>query len=369
MTIKNGQETAKDEKSSQGKPADTNASASSVEDDKVVQVVAAGNQNEDTRKEEEKEDVETSNMPVLSPSPPEILETADNEGGKKQEQTAENDVNKNKESAGNRVFPAAFYCPITKDVFQDPVVIPGGDTYERSAILERGDVPEEKLYPNRVLKEIVDEQVRMTGNSIGAGLYRLEHSLRMSLKQILETSTLPNEEWQPLSDAFYCPITFNLMFEPVIDPEGNTFERVAVEDWIRVNGMSPVTRTPIKVEDLYPNKAYSALLDEEKNKEDGSIHPAILKWKGEEPPKRITNDDIETDSRGNTGNPSSSPYPTTQEEMNRARSSSANRVFAIFGTLCLIFLLFLAFRVGNPILALFIAAICCIRLCESRRNR
>lgn len=141
--------------------------------------------------------------------------------------TANNSENINRNA--NVEFPAAFYCPITKELFRDPVVIPGGVSYERSAIARRGDVPDEKLYPNRALREIVDEQTMMTRrNSFGAGLYRLEKTLRLSMKHIFTEDT---EEERSLPDGFYCPITFNLMFEPVIDVEGNTFERVAVEDW------------------------------------------------------------------------------------------------------------------------------------------
>jgi hypothetical protein len=38
--------------------------------------------------------------------------------------------------------------PITKKVMQDPVVIADGDSFEKSAIERRGDVPPNKLYPN-----------------------------------------------------------------------------------------------------------------------------------------------------------------------------------------------------------------------------
>lgn len=55
--------------------------------------------------------------------------------------------------------------------------------------------------------------------------------------------------------GFYCPITLDLMKDPVIDREGNTFERKAIEDWIRLHGTSPITRQPAMLDDLRPNRS------------------------------------------------------------------------------------------------------------------
>lgn len=56
-------------------------------------------------------------------------------------------------------------------------------------------------------------------------------------------------------DSFYCPITFELMRDPVIDREGNSYEREAIEEWLRARGVSPITRNPLAVADLAPNRA------------------------------------------------------------------------------------------------------------------
>jgi hypothetical protein len=76
----------------------------------------------------------------------------------------------------------------------------------------------------------------------------------------------------PLPDAYNCPITFGLMNDPVIDPEGNTFERAAIENWIRAHNTSAITRNPVSVKDLYPNNAIARLLEEEKGRSEGSMH-------------------------------------------------------------------------------------------------
>ena len=43
------------------------------------------------------------------------------------------------------------------------------------------------------------------------------------------------------NDDFICPITLVQMTDPVIDPEGNTYERIPIERWVREHGKSPLT--------------------------------------------------------------------------------------------------------------------------------
>ncbi|CAF3169117.1 unnamed protein product [Rotaria socialis] len=64
------------------------------------------------------------------------------------------------------------------------------------------------------------------------------------------------------SGTFVCPITHELMVDPVIDPDGNSYERRAIEDWLRQTGTSPITRAPLLASDLRPNRALKAAIDE-----------------------------------------------------------------------------------------------------------
>jgi len=73
------------------------------------------------------------------------------------------------------------------------------------------------------------------------------------------------------SASFLCPITRGLMVDPVIDPEGNSYERHAIEDWIRRSGTSPITRTALSIDDLLPNQALKTAIDEYRH----SIQPNI----------------------------------------------------------------------------------------------
>lgn len=201
-------------------------------------------------------------------------------------------------------FPAAFYCPLTKELLQNPVVTSDGISYERAALEARGD-DLSKVYENRALKSIITETVEYRTSS---GLKRLQHSVRQFSQQLI------NEYHRPLPDSYYCPITLGLIHVPVIDPEGYSYEKVAIENWIRCNGASPVTRQPIAIEELYPNRTLAALMDEEKGKSDDLVHPSFKEWKNEPAPiMSIT--DLEGGSAHGTA---TIPFPSTPEQLEEA---------------------------------------------------
>jgi hypothetical protein len=52
-----------------------------------------------------------------------------------------------------------------------------------------------------------------------------------------------------------CPITQDVMREPVIDKEGNTYEKSAILEWLKTDNKSPITRNVISASELIPNRA------------------------------------------------------------------------------------------------------------------
>lgn len=66
---------------------------------------------------------------------------------------------------------------------------------------------------------------------------------------------------------FICPITCLLMNEPVIDPEGNTYEKYAIEKWLSIENISPITRNKLNKKDLIFNRSLKeAIIDYNKKK-------------------------------------------------------------------------------------------------------
>jgi hypothetical protein len=54
---------------------------------------------------------------------------------------------------------------------------------------------------------------------------------------------------------FLCPITQELMHDPVIGPDGHTYEREAITNWLQTNPYSPVSRIYMPSHSLIPNIA------------------------------------------------------------------------------------------------------------------
>lgn len=61
---------------------------------------------------------------------------------------------------------------------------------------------------------------------------------------------------------FYCPITTEVMREPVLAADGRTYERDAIEQWLASNSTSPMTRKPMESTKLLPNLALKTLIRE-----------------------------------------------------------------------------------------------------------
>ncbi|CAF1124589.1 unnamed protein product [Adineta steineri] len=66
-------------------------------------------------------------------------------------------------------------------------------------------------------------------------------------------SAIPNE--------FLCPITHELMVDPVCISDGYTYERKAIEEWLANKQTSPMMNVSIKKTQLYSNKVLKMLID------------------------------------------------------------------------------------------------------------
>lgn len=52
---------------------------------------------------------------------------------------------------------------------------------------------------------------------------------------------------------FFCPISLDIMQFPVNTPDGHTFENSHIVQWLNENSTNPLTREPLKKEDLTHN--------------------------------------------------------------------------------------------------------------------
>ena len=61
---------------------------------------------------------------------------------------------------------------------------------------------------------------------------------------------------------FLCPITLAIMKDPVIMSDGQTYERKAIEQALKVSPLSPITKKPISMKDAHTNYALKSLISQ-----------------------------------------------------------------------------------------------------------
>lgn len=62
--------------------------------------------------------------------------------------------------------------------------------------------------------------------------------------------------------SFLCPISHQIMGNPVIDKEGHSFDNDSIISWLNNNNTSPITRNPLYEGDLKPNYALRDAINE-----------------------------------------------------------------------------------------------------------
>ena len=69
------------------------------------------------------------------------------------------------------------------------------------------------------------------------------------------------ERWTPPTE-YLCPITQELMRDPVSTVDGHTYERAAIERWLSQKRTSPSTGAALSSTALIPNHALRKLIEE-----------------------------------------------------------------------------------------------------------
>lgn len=55
-------------------------------------------------------------------------------------------------------------------------------------------------------------------------------------------------------EKYLCPITGDVMVDPVIAPDGYTYERSAITEWLKKSNESPMTRQRMDAKNLVVNR-------------------------------------------------------------------------------------------------------------------
>ena len=64
-----------------------------------------------------------------------------------------------------------------------------------------------------------------------------------------------------MPDEYKCPITYEMMRDPVFAADGHTYERDAISKWLEKRQTSPLSNEPLPHGTLVPNRALKGLID------------------------------------------------------------------------------------------------------------
>lgn len=124
-------------------------------------------------------------------------------------------------------------------------------------IVKRTIDSNDKLLNNVVVSNNIDfRKVIEDANKIKMeGLSEEKLQYINALENLKKTfkDTIPNE--------FFCPITTEIFFDPVMTSDGQTYEKSAIEEWLKIHDKSPLTGKVLANKKLIPNFVMKKLIN------------------------------------------------------------------------------------------------------------
>ena len=78
---------------------------------------------------------------------------------------------------------------------------------------------------------------------------------------LLERKELRNKGVDIPND-FLCPITQEIFINPVMIDDGNTYEKDAIEEWLKSHNTSPLTGSELSSKDTMANNTLQRLIEQ-----------------------------------------------------------------------------------------------------------
>ena len=114
----------------------------------------------------------------------------------------------------------------------------------------------DKLLNNVVKKNGVDfREIIDAANKV-----RLESLSGDKLAYIEALGRLKSTFKGNIPTEFFCPITTEIFYDPVIASDGQTYEKAAIEEWLKSHDKSPLTGVALDTKKLIPNFVMKKLI-------------------------------------------------------------------------------------------------------------
>ena len=160
-------------------------------------------------------------------------------------------------------FYDALTCPISLDIFKDPVIVSSGHTYEREYIL--------KIINDKCLDPITREPLNKT--------LIIDNYLVNNIKKEFNSGINFNETvFNKITELLKCPLSHKFFNEPyialVIGNKGMTYEKIFIELYITQNNIDPTFNMPIQgglIKNYVIKDMIDSLIEMNQKKKDYSI--------------------------------------------------------------------------------------------------
>jgi hypothetical protein len=110
---------------------------------------------------------------------------------------------------------------------------------------------------NANILQTVDQIIEIETKEV-VSLYKKIESTIVESKM----ATVNNDATGQIPRGFMCPVTLELMKDPVLAADGHSYERRAIEQWLMTKNTSPVTNLELPNHSLVPNFALRAAIEE-----------------------------------------------------------------------------------------------------------
>jgi hypothetical protein len=97
-------------------------------------------------------------------------------------------------------------------------------------------------------------------NEISKDNQKRENNLSTQASNSYNSQNQVTSDWDEY-ESFLCPISQEVMYDPVITPKGISFERKAILNWLSKKKECPITKTPLNENDLISNYALKQAIE------------------------------------------------------------------------------------------------------------
>ncbi|KAF2600195.1 hypothetical protein F2Q68_00012462, partial [Brassica cretica] len=159
-------------------------------------------------------------------------------------------------------------CYIDPEYQRTGIISPKSDVYSLGIVILQLITAKSPIgITQKVEETIVDDAEFMALWDVKAGTWPMSETRELAALGLFSQNSVGRTPSGPPSH-FICPLLKRVMNEPCVAADGYTYDREAIQDWLRENDTSPVTNLPLPDKNILANY---------------TLYSAIMEWKSTRP--------------------------------------------------------------------------------------